>query len=478
MALLTDLYEITMANGYWKRGMSDFESVFHLFFRNTPFGGGFALAAGLQNVIDFVQNYRFDSSDLDYLATLKSQDGYPLIDEKFLQYLSDLTLDIDMEAVAEGEVVFPNEPLVRVSGPIIQCQLLESALLTLINFQTLIATKAARVVLAAKGDHVSEFGLRRAQGIDGAMSASRAAFIGGCSSTSNTLAGKLYGIPVRGTHAHSWIMAFENEMEAFRAYAESMPHQCLFLVDTYDTIQGVKNAITVGKWLKSQGRKFLGIRLDSGDLGRLSIEARKLLDESGFHEAIIVASNELNETVIESLKAQGAQINLWGVGTHLVTGYTQSALDGVYKLSAVRKNKDHPWENRLKLSEKRMKTSNPGILQVKRFVDKEGYIGDVVYDGFLGCNGAAVSNEGLSQSFSDFSSKDLLQPILRKGKLVYKPPSLFEIQRYAHQELALFGAEVKQLSDPKCYFVGLESRLQDVKSALADTFETGIGREN
>ncbi len=277
-----------------------------------------------------------------------------------------MQLKIDIDAMPEGTVAFPHEPLLRVRGPIIECQILETALLNILNFQTLIATKASRVVHAAQGDQVLEFGLRRAQGIDGALAASRAAYIGGCHATSNVLAGKLFGIPVRGTHAHSWVMSFENELEAFAAYAQAMPNNCVFLVDTYDTLEGVRNAIRIGNVLRDSGHRMVGIRLDSGDLAQLSVDARKLLDEAGFTDASIVASNDLDEKLIESLKHQGAKISIWGVGTKLVTAYDQPALGGVYKLGAIQ-DSDGRWVPKIKLSEQLIKTSTPGILQVRRY---------------------------------------------------------------------------------------------------------------
>ena len=276
------------------------------------------------------------ADDTAYLAGLKGNDGRPLFEPAFLDYLCRLEPACDIDAVPEGTVVFPQEPLVRVRGPLLQAQLLETALLNIINFQTLVATKAARLVLAARGEPVLEFGLRRAQGIDGALSASRAAYIGGCEATSNVLAGQLFDIPVRGTHAHSWVMCHDDELTAFREYARVMPNNCVFLVDTYDTLQGVRHAVTVGQELRRQGHELIGIRLDSGDLASLSIEARKILDEGGFPRAAIVASNDLDEQIIETLKQQGARISVWGVGTRLVTGYDDPALGGVYKLSAIR----------------------------------------------------------------------------------------------------------------------------------------------
>src|SRR4051812_49069153 len=288
-ALLTDLYQLTMAYGYWKAGKADQHAVFHVLFRKQPFKGGFSIAAGLADVIEYLRNFHFTESDLAYLADLKGNDDKPLFDAAFLKHLADLKIALDIDAIPEGTVVFPQEPLVRVTGPILQAQLIETALLNIINFQTLIATKAARVCLAAQGDPVVEFGLRRAQGIDGAMTASRAAYIGGCAGTSNVLAGKAFGIPIKGTHAHSWVMSFDNELDAFNAYADALPNNGIFLVDTYDSIAGIRHAIEAGKRLQKRGFKMGGIRLDSGDLAYLSIEARKMLDGAGFKEAAIVA---------------------------------------------------------------------------------------------------------------------------------------------------------------------------------------------
>lgn len=458
LALLTDLYELTMAYGYWKRQMAEDEAVFHLSFRKKPFEGGYALASGLAGVIDYLEKWRFDSSDLDYLSSM--------FEEGFLRYLEQMRFACDIDAVQEGDVVFPNEPLIRVQGPLIQAQLIETALLTLTNFSTLISTKAARMCFAAGDDEILEFGLRRAQGIDGGMTASRAAYIGGCHATSNTLAGKLFGIPVRGTHAHSWIMAFDSELESFHAYARALPDNCVFLVDTYDTLQGVRRAIEVAQWLKSEGHPFLGIRLDSGDLYSLSVEARKLLDGAGFPEAKIYASNELNEHLIADLKRRGAKVAVWGVGTNLVTGQSQSALDGVYKISAIRKKGEKSWKYRLKLSEKMTKISNPGILQVRRFSDPQGkYIADALYDVHTdlsaGCD-IVEPNMHLAGS-----SRDLLVPIFRAGKLVYKMPALNDIRAYGQHELAKFDPGLKKLVGAKEYPVGLEHSYHTLKERHA-----------
>ncbi|HEX2751089.1 MAG TPA: nicotinate phosphoribosyltransferase, partial [Verrucomicrobiales bacterium] len=352
--LLTDLYQLTMSAAYWKSGKSEQEAVFHLFFRRLPFKGGYAIAAGLEDAVQYLKNFRFSPEDIGYLGTLTGNDGAALFEAGFLEYLAELRMTCDVDAVPEGSLVFAHEPLMRIRGPIVQAQLFETALLNILNFQTLVATKAARVCLAAKGEPVIEFGLRRAQGPDGAVMASRAAFLGGCTATSNVLAGQRLGIPVKGTHAHSWVMSFDSELESFLAYAKAMPNNCTLLVDTYDTLDGVRHAIETGKKLREQGNDLAGIRLDSGDLATLSIEARALLDAAGFQNTSIVASNDLDEQLIESLKQQGATINVWGVGTKLVTSYDQPALGGVYKLGAIRRE-DGGWDYKVKLSEQVVK---------------------------------------------------------------------------------------------------------------------------
>jgi nicotinate phosphoribosyltransferase len=312
LLLLTDLYQLTMAAAAWGSGAARRETVFHLLFRRAPFDGGFTVAAGLEMALELLESARVEPGDVEYLAGLRGADGAPLFEDEFLAYLSRLRLDVDVDAVPEGTVVFPQEPLVRITGPVIPCMLLETPVLNLVNFQTLVATKAARVCLAAGDDPVLEFGLRRAQGPDGGISASRAAYIGGCAATSNLMAGRLLGIPVRGTHAHSWVMLFDEEREAFEAYARTMPGNTAFLVDTYDTLEGVRRAIEIAGWLKARGKPFLGVRIDSGDLAWLSNEARRMLDAAGFPEAQVYATNELDEHLIESLKRQGATIGVWG----------------------------------------------------------------------------------------------------------------------------------------------------------------------
>lgn len=470
LALLTDLYQLTMSYGYWKAGFDNKEAVFHLFFRKPPFQGGFTVAAGLESVVEYLQNFKFEKSDLDYLATISSKEGKPLFEQAFFDYLANLKFECDMDAVPEGTVVFPYEPLIRIKGPIIQCQLLESPLLNLINFPTLIATKAARICIAAKGESVLEFGLRRAQGIDGALTASRAAYIGGCSSTSNLLAGKLFGIPVKGTHSHSWVMVFDDELESFYEYAKAMPDNCVFLVDTYNTLEGVKKAIKVGEWLRSNGKKMLGIRLDSGDLAYLSIESRKMLDAAGFQDTEIYASNELDETIISELKRQGAKINIWGVGTSLVTSKDQSSLDGVYKLSAIR-DPGSPWKYKLKLSEQMIKVSNPGILQVRRYEKNGEYRADLIYDIHTdiskGCRLVDPLDPTKEKEVSgDYKYKDLLVPIFKKGELVYSLPGLPDIRARTLGELENFPVGIKRFLNPHQYIVGMEKSLFDLKFEL------------
>lgn len=473
LTLLTDLYQLTMSAGYWKRGLAENEAVFHLFFRKPPFQGGFTIAAGLELVVNFLQNFKFDSSDLSYLETLLNSDGQPFFERGFLDYLANMKFTCSVDAVPEGTVVFPYEPLIRIQGPLIQCQILESPLLNLVNFPSLIATKAARMCIASKGDPILEFGLRRAQGVDGALTASRSAYIGGCSATSNVLAGKLFGIPVQGTHSHSWVMVFDDEQESFQAYAESMPANCVFLVDTYDTIEGVKKAIEVGKWLKSKGKKLLGIRLDSGDLASLSIKSREMLDSAGFPDTKIVASNELDEVLISELKRQGAQITIWGVGTNLVTARDQPALDGVYKISAIR-DPGGVWKYKLKLSEQMIKVSNPGILQVRRYASKKGNVADVIYDIGKGINGEGDEVNIIDpldftknwQLKKDLRSYDLLEPIFKNGRLVYDLPALSVIRDKTQSELQQFDVGIKRFFNPHKYVVGLEKHLYDLKVEL------------
>lgn len=471
IALLTDLYQLTMAFGYWKNGIDRREAVFHLTFRNNPFESGFTVTAGLRPAIEYLQNLRFGAEELDYLRSLKGRDGNPLFEEDFLRYLGSLHFECDVDAIPEGTVVFQNEPLVRVRGPLLQAQIVETTLLNIVNFQTLIATKAARICLAAQGDPVIEFGLRRAQGNEGAMSASRAAYLGGCHDTSNVLAGKELGIPVRGTHAHSWVMAFDDEMDSFEAYARVMPNNALFLVDTYDTLDGVRRAVKVGQKLRAAGHDLVGVRLDSGDLAYLSIEARKILDQGGFPNAVIIATNDLDEHIISSLKQQGAAINMWGVGTRLVTGWGQPALSGIYKLSVIRRETGS-WDYRVKLSEQSAKISIPGCLQVRRFEDADGSLGDMIYDELHAPRPAArvivdPADFTRRKAFPpEAKTRDLLVPVFRGGKLVYQIPSLQSSRERTVGELARIHPGIKRLINPHVYPVGLEKSLHELRTEL------------
>ncbi len=468
-ALLTDFYQLTMAQALWDAGRAEVESVFYLFFRRAPFKGSYAVFSGLNQVIDFLKDFHFTDDDISYLKNLKSNRGKPIFKNEFLKYLKNLKISVDLNSVKEGCLVFPFEPLIRVQGPIIQCQLLETSLLNLINFSTLISTKASRVKLAAGKDEVIEFGLRRAQGSDGALTASRASFVGGLNSTSNVLAGKIFGIPVRGTHAHSWVMSFPNEKASFEAYAKSMPDNCIFLVDTYSTIEGVKRATKIGKKLEKMGHKLLGVRLDSGNLSYLSKEARKILDKEGFPEAIILASGDLDEYEIERLKKLKSPIDAWGVGTKLVTAYDQPALDGVYKLGAI-KDKSGKWNYKMKLTDKDEKMTLPGIIQIRRFASSKGYIRDILFN---------ETNPPLSKniSFVDLKNRkigsiqnneweDLLIPIFRKGECIYKSPNLKEIQNLTIKSLRNFPSDILRFKRPIPYPVALDKNLHDLKTTL------------
>ena len=463
-ALLTDLYELTMAYGYLRAGKERDEAVFHHYFRENPFGGGYTVAAGLETAVRYLEDFRFRDDDLRFLAAQTGNDGARLFPDDFLDYLRDMRFTCDVDAVREGTVVFPHEPLVRVRGPILQAQIVETALLNIVNFQSLIATKAARVVWAAKGDPVLEFGLRRAQGVDGGLAASRAAYIGGCAGTSNVLAGARYDIPVKGTHAHSWVMSFDSEREAFAKYAEVMPNNALLLVDTYDTLDGVQHAIDVGKKLREQGHELMGIRLDSGDLAYLSKEARRMLDEADFPNASIAASNELDEHVIASLKEQGARIDLWGVGTRMVTAYDQPALGGVYKLTALRPH-GGAWQYRVKVSEQAVKTSTPGMLQVRRFADA-----DMIFDELTPepthtiVDPLDLTRRRTIAAAAPF--EDLLVPVFRGGRCVYALPTIEEIRARRAAQLGRFHAGVKRFVNPHRYPVGLEAQLFDLKTRL------------
>src|SRR5438034_4199480 len=469
-ALTTDLYEVTMACGYFKAGVTDHEAVFHVTFRENPFAGQFTVGCGLATAIDFLRTFHFTDTELDYLGSQRGNDGKPLFDSRFLDYLRGLQLTCDVDAIPEGTLVFANEPLIRMVGPIVQCQLLETALLNIFNFQSLIATKAARVFLAAEHDPVIEFGLRRSQGVDGGLTAARAAYIGGCAGTSNLQAGQQFGIPVSGTQAHSWIMFFENEREAFQNYARALPNNCVFLVDTYNSLDGVRRAIDVVKQLQKDRHEIIGLRLDSGDRVALSIEARRMLDESGFPDAKIVCSGDLDEYAIAELKKRGAKIDIWGVGTKLTTGQPDAAIEGIYKLGAVRRPGE-PWRYRIKLSDEPAKTSCPGLLQVRRFHRSDGrFIADAIHeiDHPIGqpCVIVDVRTNARSEIPAATEYSDLLVPIFRHGNLVYRVPPIQASRERARVQLSCSPPEILKFEKPRRYGVGLEDSLHELRSRL------------
>jgi len=486
LALLTDLYQLTMAQAYHASGIESTDACFHLFFRENPFGGGYAVSCGLAQAAEYLESLHFTDADVAYLADLTGNDGRPLFAAEFLAWLAEMRFTCDVDAVPEGTVVFPREPLLRVTGPITQCQVIETALLNAVNFQTLVATKASRVCLAAQGDPVVEFGLRRAQGPDGGLSASRAAYVGGCVGTSNTLAGKRFSIPVSGTHAHSWVMAFDDELAAFQAYAEALPNNCTFVIDTYDTLEGARHAVEVARWLRERGHEMIGVRIDSGDLAWLSKRVRAILDEGGFSEARIVASNELDEHLIVSLKDQGAAIDLWGVGTKLATSWDQPALGGVYKLSAVRRPGE-AWTPRVKVSEQTAKVTTPGVLGVRRFRRPDGSLaGDMVYD----VNSPPADSEPLMvdptdptrrKTFSaDQVAEELLVPVFRDGVCVYAQPPISEVRARAIASVGSLDPSITRFLNPHTYPVGLEKSLNELRTSLvleARGFEDPSGRE-
>ncbi len=463
-ALLTDLYQLTMAQGYWAEGKTAEEACFTMYFREVPFRGGFAVACGMAQLAEMIDAFRFTDDDIAYLASLEAPGGGALFQRAFLDYLADLRLTVDVDAVREGTTVFPMEPLVRVAGPIMQCQLLETALLNCVNFQTLIATKAARICAAAKAP-VAEFGLRRAQGAGGSLWASRAAVVGGCSSTSNVLAGKMFDLPVSGTHAHSWVMAFDSELEAFRAFARIAPKNCVLLVDTYDVKQGIENAITVGLEMEERGEHLVGIRIDSGDLAWLARYARDRLDAAGLYSCGIVLSNDLDEYTINSIRSQGAPVTSWGVGTKLACAYDQPALGGVYKLSATRASCD-TWEGRLKVSEQSAKLSIPGVLDVRRYRSAKGTLaGDMVFDIHQPVNEAGIIVDPADilrqKALGDLEYETLLAPLARRGVSVLAADdrSALAARKRTAQGLARLDESQKRLFNPHSYPVGLEEGL-------------------
>ena len=460
--MLTDLYQLTMAQGYWESGQGEMQACFHMYFRDYPFKGGFAVASGMAQLADLVDSFSFTDDDASYLASLDAPGGGKLFKPEFLERLRTFKLDVDIDAVAEGTVVFPHEPLVRVTGPIMDCQLIETALLNCVNFETLVATKAARVCLAAEAP-VAEFGLRRAQGPAGGVWASRAAVVGGCASTSNVLAGQMFGVPVSGTHAHSWVMSFPDELTAFRAYAAAFPNNCVLLVDTYDVEQGLRNAITVGLEMRERGDRLSGVRIDSGDLSWLAKMARSMLDEAGLDDCGIVLSNDLDEYAIQSIRDEGAQVTSWGVGTKLACAYDQPTLGGVYKLSATRAPGEDAWCDRLKISESVAKLTTPGVLDVRRYFHDDGRLaGDMVFDIHAGADEREIIVDPLDdlrqKRLAGKRFETLLKPLARAGATVLDVDlrDALAARDRARAGLATLDESQKRMLNPHTYPVGLE----------------------
>lgn len=468
LALLTDLYELTMVGGYIKEGRAEERVSFEYFFRSLPPDAGFAICAGLQPFLDYVQNLRFHDDDIEYLRTLD------LFDDEVFDYLRDFRPRTTIRAIPEGTLVFPNEPIIQVEGPIAEAQLFETAVLNMMNYQTLIATKASRVYLAAEGEPVMEFGLRRAHGPDGGLSGSRAAYIGGCSSSSNVLAGKVYGIPVSGTHAHSWVMSFANEIDSFRSFARLYPEKPILLVDTYDTIEsGVPNAIQVFREMKEGGFEVRpAIRLDSGDLAKLSKIAHRKILEAGFEDPLIVASNELEEDIIADLKRQGAKINAWGVGTKLITSQDYPALNGVYKLVAI--EKDGAWQPKIKISSNLEKATDPGRKDIVRYYDADDHpIADILYH--TGEDYPASGDiEARQRSQPHLSAhvksaaraEPILETVFEEGRLIGDTPDIHALRQRALDQIDSMGEEFKRLRNPERYTVHLSDKLGGLKADL------------
>lgn len=481
LTLLTDLYELTMMQGYFKEKDANETVIFDAFYRSNPSGNGYAISAGLEQVIEYINELSFNKDDVDYLKSTG------LFEEDFLDYLLKFKFSGDIYAIPEGTVVFPREPLIKVIAPIMEAQLIETALLTIINHQSLIATKTARVVYAAAGDGVMEFGLRRAQGPDAGIYGARAAIIAGCVGTSNVLAGKMFGVPIKGTHAHSWIMSFPDELTAFRNYAKLYPTSCILLVDTYDTLKsGVPNAIKVFKEMRDAGIPLsnYGIRLDSGDLAYLSKKAKRMLVEAGFPDAIISASNDLDETLINSLKIQGATINSWGVGTNLITSKDCPSFGGVYKLAAILDKKTGQFTPKIKLSENAEKITNPGNKEIKRIYSRE--TGKIIAD--LIC----LSGETLKESDSlllfdpietwkktylapeTYTIRDLMIQVFKGGECIYHSPAVMDIQEYCKKELNTLWEESRRLVNPHQVHVDLSKALWEMKNNLLDSYHFPI----
>lgn len=472
LTLMTDLYQLTMMQGYYVYNKTDQIAVFDLFFRENPFHAAFSIAAGLEQVIKYIKELHFSEEDIAYLRSLNT------FREDFLEYLAQFRFSGDIYAIPEGSIIFPKEPLLRVKAPLMEAQLIETTLLTLINHQSLIATKAVRVNHAAKGDAVMEFGLRRAQGPDAGILGARAAIIGGCIGTSNVLTSKIFDVAPKGTHAHSWVMSFDDEISAFRAYAELYPDMCILLVDTYNTLEsGIPNAIRVFQEMKDRGipMKTYGVRLDSGDLAYLSIEARRMLDEAGFPDAIISASSDLDEYLIRDLKLQNAQINLWGVGTKLITSMECPSFGGVYKLAA-EMNADGSLTPKIKLSNNVAKVTNPGIKKIIRIYDKNtGYLrADLIaldheeYDESQPLEIFDPENTWKRMRFEpgSYTLREMLVPVFIDGECVYESPDLQDIKQYCQQELATLRPESQRLINAQTIHVDLSQPLYDLKQDM------------
>lgn len=471
LTLMTDLYQLTMMNGYIKNGVDKNTVVFDLFFRRNPCRNSYTIIAGIEQVIDYIENIHFDDKALNYLRSLD------LFDDEFISYLKDLKFTGTIYCVEEGSIMFPHEPILRVKASAVEAQLIETALLNIINFQSLIATKASRICSAAKGDSILEFGLRRAQGPDAGIYGARAAIIGGCSATSNVYAGKKFGLPISGTHAHSWVQKFETELEAFRAYAKVYPNKTLLLVDTYNVLScGVPNAITVFNELKEQGYQPYGIRIDSGDIAYLSKEARKMLDHAGLEEVIIVASSDLDEETINNLKLQDAAVDAWGVGTNLITSKDCPALGGVYKLVATEEN--GVLAPKIKISENPEKITNPGYKKVVRIYDSKSNKAEA--DLIMLDEEEINTDEPLTifhplytwkkKTFTDYHIRDLLVPLFEDGKLVYRRRTVQEIAEYTKNELDTFWPEYKRPNRPQLYKVDLSKKLWALKNRMMGSY--------
>lgn len=465
--LLTDFYQLTMMQGYLKSHKADEKIVMDMFFRKNPCGGGYTIICGISELVSYIQNLKFSDEDIEYLRAQK------IFDEKFLGYLKEFRFRGDIYGVREGSIMFPHEPIIQVRGNILEASFVETALLSIINFQSLIATKASRVCMSAYKDSVMEFGLRRSQGLEAGLYGAKAAVVGGCNGTSNVLAGKRFNIPALGTHSHAWVQSFDSELEAFRAYAKTYPDNCVLLVDTYDTLRsGVPNAIKVFQELTNKGYKPSGIRIDSGDLEYLSKKARVMLDNAGFQEVKIVASDNLDENIIERLKTSNAKIDSWGVGTKLITSYDCPSLGGVYKLSALIKNgKVIP---KMKFSEDPRKMNNPGIKQVYRIYDKESNRAQAdlitLHDERIDESKPLEIFHPLytykKKKIENFTVKPLLNPLFKDGEFVGELSSVLEAKEYAKQEKKSFWHEYLRNTKPATYKVDLSQKLWDIREEL------------